>query len=93
LANVFDKKFEEPILNNLYKPFINIDNITLFKFFSTYNIDVENTFSHLEYTRLQDKTVFEDVEDQVSYYYPDWRVNLVEYYNNINFSISISLIS
>jgi hypothetical protein len=92
LANFFAKQVDEPVLTNLYKPFINIDNITLFKFFCTYNIDVDGEFSHLEHTRLQDKTVFEDVECQVSYYYPDWRTNLIEHFNNVDFSTELNII-
>jgi len=90
LANVFGKKTEE--FNFTYKPFINIDNLTLLKFFDTYNIDIDSDFSHLEYTRLQDKTIFEDVEEQVSYYYPDWRTNLIEHFNNIDFSTELDVI-
>ncbi len=91
LANIFDKPEEEPVLNNLYKPFINIDNITLLKFFSTHDIIIDKQFTHLEHTQLQNKTIFDKIESDITDYYPNWRVSVIEHFNNIDFTQELNV--
>jgi len=92
LADIFNNSKEEVILNNLYKPFIHIDNITLLDFCIFNNIIIDKTFTHLEITRLQDKTIFEDIEVNITNYYPDWRMNMIEHFDNVDFSREINVV-
>jgi tRNA(Ile)-lysidine synthase TilS/MesJ len=64
------------------KPFLLIDNITLLKFISYYNIPIDNNYTHLEYSKIKNKTMFTDMDCYTSMIYPEWRINLIEYYKN-----------
>ncbi len=92
LSSIFSNKSEETYSIVSYKPFINIDNTTLFKFFSTYDIRIDDEFTHLEHTRLQYKTVFEDVEQTVSNYYPNWRMNVIEHFDKTDFNRELNIV-
>jgi hypothetical protein len=82
LNNMFENKKEE--VNKTYRPFLLIDNITLLRFFSSYNIPIDEKLSHLEYSRNENKILFNNMEEYISVLYPDWRLNTVENYNNQN---------
>ncbi len=92
LSSIFSNSAKETYPITTYKPFINIDNITLFKFFSTYDIKIDNEFTHLEHTRLQYKTVFEDVELTISNYYSNWRMNIMEHLDNVDFNKDLTIL-
>jgi hypothetical protein len=63
------------------KPFLLIDNITISKFISHYNIPIDNNFTHSEYSNIKKKNMFNDMDCYTSIIYPDWRINLIEFYN------------
>jgi hypothetical protein len=64
------------------KPFLLIDNTTLSKFISYYNIPFDNNLIHSDYSNIKNKSMFNDMDCYTSTIYPDWRINLIEYYNN-----------
>ena len=81
LNDLFEKK---NTVNDIciYKPFLLIDNITLLRFFSKYNIPIDEKLTHLEYSREEKKILFNNMEQYISVLYPNWRLNVVE--NNKN---------
>ncbi len=82
LNNIFENKKQE--LTNTIKPFLLIDNITLLKFFSTYNIPIDENLIHLNFSKEENKKLFDDMEQYISIIYPDWRLNIVKNYTNNN---------
>ena len=92
LSSIFSNSKKEGYSISTYKPFINIDTTTFLKFYSTYDIKIDNEFTHLEHTRLQYKTVFEDIELTVSNYYPNWRMNIIEHFDNIDFNKDLTIL-
>ncbi len=92
LSSIFSNSPKENYSITTYRPFINIDNNTLLKFFLTYDIKIDNEFTHLEHTRLQYKTVFEDIELIISNYYPNWRMNMIEYFDNYDFNRELDIL-
>ncbi len=92
LSSIFSNSKKEIYPITTYKPFINIDNTTFLKFFSTYDIKIDDEFTHLEHTSLQYKTVFEDVELIISNYYPNWRMNIIEHFENVDFNRDLTIL-
>jgi hypothetical protein len=74
--------FEEFI--KIYKNILNKDGFNPIK--------IDNEFTHLEHTRLQYKTVFEDVELTISNYYPNWRMSVIEHFDNIDFNKDLTIL-
>ena len=63
------------------KPFLLIDNITILKFISYYNIPVDNSLTHVDYSNIKKKSMFNDMDCYTSIIYPDWRINLIDFYS------------
>jgi hypothetical protein len=63
---------------SVYRPFLLIDNITLMRFFSSYNIPIDINLTNLEYSREDNKILFNNMEQYISVLYPNWRLNVVE---------------
>jgi tRNA(Ile)-lysidine synthase TilS/MesJ len=63
------------------KPFLLIDNITILKFISYYNIPVDNSLTHIDYSNIKKKSMFNDMDCYTSIIYPDWRINLIDFYS------------
>jgi hypothetical protein len=82
LNDLFNNK---KTINDLvvYRPFLLIDNITLLRFFSIYNIPIDETLSHLENSKEERQKIFNDMEPYFSFLYPNWRLNVVENNKNI----------
>ena len=81
LNNVFDNNKTNYM--NTHKPFLLLDNVSLLKLFSIYNIPIDESLTHLEYSKEDNQNVFNYIDEYVSNIYPDWRINLIEHYNNI----------
>jgi hypothetical protein len=63
---------------SVYRPFLLIDNITLMRFFSSYNIPIDINLTNLEYSWEDNKILFNNMEQYISVLYPNWRLNVVE---------------
>ena len=86
--NILNDIYNNNIDNNynttdyiISKPFLLIDNITILKFISYYNIPIDNSSTHVKYSNIKKKNMFNDMDCYTSIIYPDWRINLIEFYN------------
>lgn len=69
------------IIRKTYRPFLFIDNITILRFFSIYDIPYDLNYTHYFYSDGKKKTLFEIIDKKILNVYSEWRVNLIEYIN------------
>ncbi len=82
LNNIFKNKKEE--VYTTIRPFLFIDNITLLKFFSIYNIPIDEKLTHLNFSKDETKSLFDSMEEYMSIIYPNWRINIIKNYKTNN---------
>jgi hypothetical protein len=79
LNNIFNNNVN---VNKNYRPFLLVDYLSIFRFCINYNIPIDSNSTHLEYSGNEDKSSLNNIEYHVSNAYPEWRVNLIQYYQS-----------
>lgn len=68
----------------VYHPFNNISLQDTYDFIEEYNIPIDNNETHIEYSMVQPKHIFDQIEDTYNNYYPNWRENIIKSFNITN---------
>jgi hypothetical protein len=82
LNDIYNNNTMQALTTNyiISKPFLLIDDITISKFISYYNIPIDNSLTHVEYSNIKNKNMFNNMDCYTSIIYPNWRINLIEFY-------------
>jgi hypothetical protein len=73
---------ENIITSNVYKPFNNIKNEDINDFINEYNIPIDQYLTHYNYSLVEPKNIFSEFDDLYESIYPNWRNNLIKYFQN-----------
>ena len=68
--------------NNIYRPFLLIDETTLLRFVTLYNLPTDENLTHYFNSKGESKRLFNNIDQYLSILYPNWRLNIIENYNH-----------
>ncbi len=76
--------------NNItYKPFETLSIKDINNFIESYDLENDVDDTHYYNTLVQSKSCFNELNDFLALYYPNWRQNLIEFYNMTNNDFAI----
>jgi tRNA(Ile)-lysidine synthase TilS/MesJ len=92
---ILDSMFSDTIFINkpsepefIFKPFYNIPLQDTYDFIEEYNIPIDCNETHIVYSMVQPKHIFDHIEDTYLSYYPNWRINLVKSFKTTNYILN-----